>query len=128
MSDTPSRPQVRSFHLHAERLIDEGCHIVEVSNSDADPGVSIARARVEAGETTRWHRLAHTTERYAIVSGHGRVELGDQPPRDVGPGDVVIIPPGCRQRIENTGGVDLVFLAICTPRFRPENYADAEGE
>ena len=44
----------------------------------------------------------------------------------VQPGDVVIIPPLCRQRIANTGGSDLVFLAICSPRFRPGCYEDLE--
>jgi mannose-6-phosphate isomerase-like protein (cupin superfamily) len=28
------------------------------------------------------------------------------------------------QRVTNTGEEDLVFLAICTPRFRPENYRE----
>jgi mannose-6-phosphate isomerase-like protein (cupin superfamily) len=95
----------------------EGCHIIEISNSAEDPALSIARARVEPGVTTRWHRLAGTAERYVILEGSGRVELGDQPPRDVRPGDVVLIPPQCAQRITNTGTADLIFLAICTPRF-----------
>ena len=34
------------------------------------------------------------TERYAIVSGQGRMEVGDLPPMDVGPGDTVFIPAG----------------------------------
>jgi mannose-6-phosphate isomerase-like protein (cupin superfamily) len=44
----------------------------------------------------------------------------------VSAGDVVIIPPGARQRIANTGPADLRFLALCTPRFRPENYRHDE--
>ena len=71
-----------------------------------------------------WHRLADTAERYVILEGRGRAEIGDLPPRAVAPGDIVLIPPGCRQRIANTGNGDLVFLAICTPRFRPEAYAN----
>jgi mannose-6-phosphate isomerase-like protein (cupin superfamily) len=35
---------------------------------------------------------------------------------------VVIIPPHCWQRITNNGAEDLIFLAICSPRFLPENY------
>ena len=100
----------------------EGCYIIEVSNSPDDPGVSIARARVEPGVTTRWHRLAATAERYVVLEGSGRVEIGDRPAQDVGPGDVVLIPPQCRQRITNTGAVDLIFLAICTPRFTEDCY------
>ena len=57
-----------------------------------------------------------------IVSGAGRVEVGDLPAPHVTAGDVVLIPPGCRQRITNTGDDDLVFLAVCTPRFRQEAY------
>jgi mannose-6-phosphate isomerase-like protein (cupin superfamily) len=42
--------------------------------------------------------------------------------REVGPGEVVVIPAGTPQRIAAIGGEDLVFLAICTPRFTPECY------
>lgn len=63
----------------------EGCFILELSNTPDDPAVSIARARVASGATTRWHRVT--------------------------PGDVVLIPPSCRQRIANIGQGDLVFLA-----------------
>jgi len=59
---------------------DEGCHIIELSNSDKDPAVSIARARVEFGVTTRWHKLKETVERYIIVEGAGQVEIGKLPP------------------------------------------------
>ena len=38
----------------------------------------------------------------------------------------MLIPPLCRQRIANIGAGELVFLAICTSRFRPENYEDLE--
>lgn len=110
-----------------EFWISEGCFILELSNTPDDPEASIARARVRPGDTTRWHRLAGTTERYVILEGRGRVAVGDLPPREVGPGDVVRIPPLCPQRISNTGTTDLIFLAICTPRFRPENYEEIDG-
>jgi mannose-6-phosphate isomerase-like protein (cupin superfamily) len=105
-----------------EYLFDEGCHITEWWNSPGDGQASIARARVEPGVTTKLHRLNGVTERYVILEGKGRVEVGNLAPEEVGPGDVVVIPPGVSQRITNTGGVDLVFLAICTPRFTPAAY------
>ncbi|MFT3784422.1 MAG: cupin domain-containing protein [Nibricoccus sp.] len=107
-----------------EFFTSERCFITELSNSANDPDASIARARVEPGVTTRWHRLRGTAERYVILEGSGRVEVGHLPAQNVGPGNVVVIPPFCRQRIANTGAVSLVFLAICTPRFRPENYEE----
>jgi oxalate decarboxylase/phosphoglucose isomerase-like protein (cupin superfamily) len=41
-------------------------------------------------------------------------------------GDVVSIPAACAQRIANTGAGDLVFLAVCTPRFVQEAYEEIE--
>lgn len=110
-----------------EYLSAEGCYIQELSNSPDDDTVSIARARVAPGVTTRWHRLSGMTERYVIVSGCGSVELGVLPPRPVHEGDVVIIPPSLAQRITNTGTTDLIFLAICTPRFEWAVYEDIEA-
>ena len=107
-----------------EFYISEGCFITEWSNTSEDPAMSIARARVPPGITTRWHRLAGTTERYVILQGEGRVEVGDLGAKAVGPGDVVLIPPACRQRITNIGKTDLVFLAICTPRFTNQAYKE----
>jgi mannose-6-phosphate isomerase-like protein (cupin superfamily) len=104
----------------------ERCSILELSNDAGDPDVSIAQATVKAGVTTAWHRLDGVAERYVLLAGQGRVEVGAEPPQTVGPGDVVRIPAGVRQRIENTGGGDLVFLAICTPRFIPECYIALE--
>ena len=111
-----------------EFYIDEGCFITELSNCAEDTEVSIARARVEPGITTRWHRLVNTTERYVILEGKGRVEIGDIPATEVGKYDVVLIPPLCRQRITNIGTEDLIFLAICSPRFTNQAYEDIETE
>jgi mannose-6-phosphate isomerase-like protein (cupin superfamily) len=120
------RPRVLSADPAGEYYFREGCFITELSNGEHDPDVSLARARVEPGRTTVWHRLLDTAERYLILAGQGLVEVGDLPPQAVGPGDVVLIPPGCRQRITNTGRTDLVFLAVCSPRFRPEKYVQDE--
>lgn len=118
------KESIRRADRATEMHIDEGCFILELSNTPEDPAVSIARARVPPGVTTRWHRVNGTAERYVILEGKGRVEVGELPPQDVGPGDVVLIPPSCRQRIANVGQGDLVFLAICTPRFVHEAYQD----
>jgi mannose-6-phosphate isomerase-like protein (cupin superfamily) len=111
-----------------ESWTDEGCYIAELSNSPHDAQVSIARARVPAGRTTRWHRLEGIVERYVILEGRGRVEVeGLGSPRDVGPGDVVLIPASAPQRIASIGGDDLVFLAVCTPRFDKAAYVDVDA-
>ena len=117
-------PAVLKHDRHAEFFTSERCHITELSNTANDDALSVARARVAPSVTTRWHSLKGTAERYVILEGQGRIEVGALPPEPVGPGDVVLIPPSCRQRITNIGTDDLVFLALCTPRFRPENYEE----
>jgi mannose-6-phosphate isomerase-like protein (cupin superfamily) len=109
-----------------EYWFQEGCHILEIANHPDDPQVSIARARVESGVRTQWHCLHETWERYLIIAGQGVAEIGDLAPARVSAGDVVVIPPGTRQRIRNAGSQELVFYAICSPRFTPECYQSLE--
>tara|TARA_B110000977_G_C11058057_1_gene484873 strand:- start:977 stop:1342 length:366 start_codon:yes stop_codon:yes gene_type:complete len=120
------KEQVKKSNPSKEYYFHEGCFITEYSNGDDDQQCSIAKARLEAGKATKWHSLENTTERYVIVTGKGLVQVGVDTSEQVAIGDVVIIPAGVRQRITNTGDQDLVFLAICTPRFQSENYTDLE--
>jgi len=117
---------IKQQNLSNEFYTAEKCYITELSNTPDDPDASIARVRVEPGVTTRWHRLRGTVERYYILDGRGRIELGDLPPQEVSAGDMVFIPPMCHQRISNINSQDLVFLAICTPRFSHDVYEDIE--
>ena len=105
-----------------EYLSSEHCFILEVANDPGDPDVSIARARVLPGMTTEWHRVEGIDERYVVVRGRGRVEIGDLPATPVGEGDVVRIPANTPQRITNDSDEDLVFYCVCTPRFVPSAY------
>lgn len=118
--------EIKTAAAVVEYETDERCHIQEIANDAGDDLVSIARARVEPGITTAWHSLDGISERYIIVAGQGRVEVGRLPPVDVEPGDVVRIPAGCRQRISNRGTGDLVFYAVCAPPFQQALYVNLE--
>lgn len=100
----------------------EGCYITELHNTPDDPNVSVARARVRAGVSTEWHQLNNTCERYILLEGIGFAEKGSQPGVELKPGVTFMIPAGIPQRITNTGSGDLIFLAVCTPRFEESNY------
>jgi mannose-6-phosphate isomerase-like protein (cupin superfamily) len=107
-----------------EYFFREGCYITELWNREEDPEVSVARVRVLPGATTLWHSLCGITERYMILRGTALAETGTDRSMQVGQGDTVIIPPGVRQRITNTGSGELIFLAVCTPRFVAELYTE----
>jgi mannose-6-phosphate isomerase-like protein (cupin superfamily) len=119
---------ILTYNEETEYHTDELCYINELSNTLNDPDVSIVRARVQAGITTRWHRLHGITERYVVLEGQGLVDVGELAPQEIKCGDVVLIPPECRQRITNRGTGDLIFLAICSPRFQQNAYEDIEDE
>lgn len=114
------------FNDDTEFETSERCFIVETHNRGDDEGCSIVRARVAPGVTTERHALTATIERYVILEGEGVVEVGNDPAAVVRPLDVVTIPADTAQRITNSGAGDLVFLCVCTPRFRPECYRVVE--
>ncbi len=122
------KPLLNRFDAADEYFFVEGCFINELSNDEQDPQASVAQARVEPGKTTRWHRLEGIVERYVVLQGTGRVEVECMTPAVLQVGDVVTIPAGAAQRIHNCGNDDLVFLAICTPRFSAQAYSDVEDD
>jgi len=115
---------IKKYDISREYFFAEGCFITELSNTPDDPALSIARVRVEPGKTTQWHCLRGVTERYVMLEGIGRVEVGNFGPQVVTVDDTVIIPPGERQRISNIGENSLIFLAICSPRFEESVYVE----
>jgi mannose-6-phosphate isomerase-like protein (cupin superfamily) len=121
------RSEIKQGDASPEYLTDERCHIIEVANDSGDEQLSIARARVDAGVTTAWHRLNGISERYIIVSGKGLVEVEDIDPTRVEAGDVVRIPAGKAQRIANTGDEQLIFYAVCVPPFSEQAYINLES-
>ena len=124
------QPKIVKAASIVEHLTPERCFIYENWGliSGGDPTVSVARARVKSGVTTRLHHLTDAQEIYIIIKGEGKVQLGSIEPARVAEGDVVVIPAGASQRIANIGKVDLVFYCVCTPAFMKERYVDEEAE
>jgi hypothetical protein len=128
------KPLILRDDHRTESGIEPGCFLTDWLNDPADPDLSIACIRVVPGAETRLRRFENIQERYVVLEGQGRIELvgpnrafteGDHTLSALEPGDVVGIPAGYSRRITNIGPVDLVFLAICTPRFRPAALPDA---
>lgn len=120
------RPEVKKNNVAIEFETEERCYIAEIANDSGDEYVSISRARIKPGVTTTWHKLKGVTERYIIISGQGLVEIDDLDPIDVIEGDIVRIPADTPQRITNTGQIDLIFYAVCSPRFKNSCYVSLE--
>ena len=112
---------IRRIDLSREFYTHEGCYIIELSNTPDDADASIARARVAPGVTTRWHRLRGTTERYCILSGRARVEIGKLPPQGARAGrccaDSANVPPAhyehWRRRVDLSGHLHPAVFERC---------------
>ena len=123
------KPIISHVDESTEYFFREGCFILETLPKSTNNALSVARARVRPGVRTRLHALNGVTEHYVIISGKGRMFLGeDETGQVVGPNAVVVIPPTVAQSVENTGDTDLIFLAICTPGFAQECYVDLEQD
>lgn len=107
----------------AEYYFKEGCYIEEWLNTPDSEAMSIARVRVEPNTETKLHVLLATTERYVILNGIGLVTVEEKSWK-VTAGDIVEIKPEQAQKIRNEQTEDLIFLAICTPRFLEKNYRE----
>jgi len=118
----------RTANPPEEYWFEKRCYITEWWNMPADTAVSVARARVEPGVTTRLHCLEGITERYLILEGTSCAEVAGAAPLELIVGEVVVVPPGASQRIRNVGTCDLVFLAVCTPRFTRDAYEDIDPD
>ena len=87
--------------------------------NDAAIRYSLAHAKLARGTASLPHRLK-TSEVYYFISGQGRMHVdGEATP--VGPEQVLYVPPGAVQHVENTGTDELVFLCIVDPAWRAED-------
>jgi mannose-6-phosphate isomerase-like protein (cupin superfamily) len=77
---------------------------------------SLAEATVAPGGETAEHLHAQTEELYLFTAGAGRMRLGDEE-AEVESGDCVVIPPGTRHKLWNTGPDPLVLLCCCAPAY-----------
>src|SRR5512139_3439435 len=94
-------PKIVKAKIPHEYLTPERCYIAE---NHSDPAVSIARATIKPGVTTKAHHLLNgVQEIYIITAGQGRVYIGSLEPTNVTVGDVVVIPSMTSQKVENTG-------------------------
>jgi len=102
-------------------VANDGCTIRELLHTKNDPvdlPYSLALATVDVGQKSYQHKLQQT-EVYHILQGHGRLFIENED-REVGVGDVIVIPAEAIQWIENIGNEALIFTAIVSPPWTDE--------
>lgn len=102
----------------------DGSEIRELMHPDVhgNRNQSLAEATICPGCVTRLHKHLCSEELYHVVSGSGRMILGEQV-FHVASGDTICIAPGVEHQIKNIENRDLVILCCCSP---PYSHADTE--
>lgn len=109
--------ECRPFPAMDGTVIREMLHPVETGMTIA---CSLAHASLGSGESSKPHRLKTSSEIYYILTGEGTMHVGHQS-ADVRAGQIVFIPPGVVQYIENKGRGDLTFLCVVDPAWHEED-------
>jgi len=81
---------------------------------------SLAEATVPPGGETEEHYHRASEEIYFFTHGSGRLRLGEDE-SEVAAGDTVVIPPGMRHKLWNTGSEPLKLLCCCSPPYSHED-------
>jgi mannose-6-phosphate isomerase-like protein (cupin superfamily) len=81
----------------------------------------VGLSEVDAGSSSNLHVHEKNEEVFYIVSGTGHVEVDDER-QQVGPGSVVVIPPGSKHCLINDGDETLKVLCSVSPAFEKSEF------
>ena len=108
-------------HVAAFTTLD-GSQIREVAGiptgNAANQSLAEATVPVEGETQEHFHRLSE--EIYFFTHGRGRLRVAEVE-REVEPGDAVVIAPGLRHKLWNTGPEPLRLLCCCAPAYSHED-------
>jgi mannose-6-phosphate isomerase-like protein (cupin superfamily) len=88
--------------------------VLHPANDGVELPYSLAHAFLEPGTSSLPHRLEKSDEAYFFLNGEGILTIDDQQ-HHVKAGDLVLVPAGALQHLENTGQDQLTFLCIVSP-------------
>jgi len=66
------------------------------------------------------HQLIGSHEIYIFTEGNGKIFIKNESQK-IKSGDMVVVPPGATQHVENLGSADLQFYCIVSPPWKEEN-------
>jgi mannose-6-phosphate isomerase-like protein (cupin superfamily) len=80
---------------------------------------SLAQFTLEPGKRSKLHKIS-SSEIYYILEGKGNLKINGET-HYIEKNDSVYVPPNSKQFIKNSGGVDLKFLCIVEPAWKPDD-------
>lgn len=87
---------------------------------------SLAEEILPAGASVTRHHHLETEEIYYILSGEGRMTVGEES-RTVTAGDAIFIPRSRTHTLENTGAEPIRLLLVCGPAYSIEDHLPGDS-
>ena len=88
--------------------------ILHPKNEGIELSFSLAHAQILPGARSEPHVLTKSSETYYILSGTGTGHI-DGTAYDLAKDDLLLVPAGAEQWVQNTGSEPLVFLCVVSP-------------
>lgn len=85
--------------------------------------VWVGTSTIEPGASSNQHKHDDAEEVFYILSGTGRVQVGDEE-ENIGPGSCIYIPPTVLHELINDSNEKLKLVSITAPPFTPKNFKD----
>lgn len=108
---------ILSFEANDKTTLKE---ILHPKNDSLALGYSLAHASLKIGESSLPHCLENQSEVYYFLNGSGKIKIGEEY-QNITKGDVVLVPAGAKQHVENQGDEMLTFLCIVSPPWKEED-------
>jgi mannose-6-phosphate isomerase-like protein (cupin superfamily) len=107
----------------------DGSEIREWAGRVAAPAKnqSLAEATLQPGGATTEHFHRESEELYLVTNGVGRLRI-EAEEREIRTGDCVVIAPGARHKLWNTGHDVLRVVCACSPAYSHEDTVLTEDE
>jgi len=102
---------ILSFESNDKTTLKE---IVHPKNDGVELNYSLAHASLKIGKSSVPHCLVNQTELYIFLEGEGKIVIGNEQ-QNIQKGDVVLVPKGAKQHVENQGISLLVFFCLVSP-------------
>ncbi len=103
--------EIVAFEANDKTLLKE---IIHPQNDDVNLDYSLAHASLKPGESSLPHQLKSQSELYIFLKGIGKITI-DGESQNIKKGDIVLVPEGASQFVENQGDEAMGFLCIVSP-------------
>jgi mannose-6-phosphate isomerase-like protein (cupin superfamily) len=93
--------------------------------AEVGAGFEMVHGTIQPGGMGHRHKHEREWQVFILLEGQGRLELGDEPPRMIGAGTVVRIPPLVPHMFEVSGDRPVRVIIIYSPPLGKEGFVGA---